>query len=69
MSKVPEPSLAHVNRERNAAVDKLSQHASSTQSLYQVYYVPSPWLTEFLYHPSIYNLKKKSQALRNNNNN
>lgn len=49
MAKLPLSSLGHVQREENAAADKLSKYATSMNSLYQVFNIPPHWLIEYLY--------------------
>ncbi|KAG7570522.1 Reverse transcriptase zinc-binding domain [Arabidopsis thaliana x Arabidopsis arenosa] len=51
MRKLPLVSLAHVNREKNAAADVLSNRASSINSLYQTFTIPPAWLVNYLYYP------------------
>lgn len=51
MAKLPLASLAHVNRERNSAADKMAHQALSLTSLYSVYIVPPSVLIPFLYQP------------------
>lgn len=51
MTKLPDASLDHVNREKNSAADKLAQYASSMTCLYHVFHSPPSWLIDFLYQP------------------
>ncbi|CAH8277202.1 unnamed protein product, partial [Arabidopsis lyrata] len=51
MRKLPLVSLAHVNREKNAAADVLSNRVSSINSLYQTFTIPPAWLVNYLYYP------------------
>ncbi|KAG7543468.1 Reverse transcriptase domain [Arabidopsis thaliana x Arabidopsis arenosa] len=51
MLKLPLSSLGHVNREKNAAADRLSRHALFLNSLYETYNAPPSWLVDYLYYP------------------
>lgn len=51
MSKLPLSSLGYVNREKNAAADKLSKYASRINPMYHSFSIPPSWLINFLYYP------------------
>ncbi|XP_019099640.1 PREDICTED: uncharacterized protein LOC109132474 [Camelina sativa] len=51
ISKFPNSSLDHVNRERNSAADTIAKQAATNTSMYTLYTVPPCWLVDYLYQP------------------
>ncbi|CAA7032663.1 unnamed protein product [Microthlaspi erraticum] len=52
ITKLPQCSLGHVNREKNQAADVLCKHyLSNSVNLCKLYETPPSWLVNYLYYP------------------
>ncbi|CAL9239252.1 unnamed protein product [Arabidopsis halleri] len=52
-SKLPHSSLGHVNREKNAAADRIARQALEMNELYHIFNSPPIWLVDYLYNSNI----------------